>query len=879
MESDICLGAREAIRLVEVSPRQAAELAAQAADDARRAHDRAAAAVAARARGLAAFYLRDLDAATSHLQRAIRFGKIAKSPTLVGEARMSLAFVQAWRGRSQAALRNVDAALAELAGLERARARAQRGSILHLAGRHDEALLDYRAALPALRRAQDHQWVQRVLVNRGNILIHRRAFGAAAADLRRAQQISEMYGLAMSEGIALHNLGWLETYRGNVPEALQYLDQAESRYLELGAARGPLLCDRSQLLLSALLIDEARQTAESAVLACQQEGRDGALPEARLLLARAARLQGDLASANIQARTAAAEFSRNHQAAWAALSQVIAVAVQSEAASCWPSGPGLEAAIDASRGLWPDVTLDALITVAQSAAAAGRPGQASALLLRASRSRRRGPAIVRSRAWYAEALHRHSAGRDREAVTAIRAGLRILDEQASSFNASDLRAHVAGHRIELAQLGLRIAVEAGDPRRVFEWSERGRASNLRRLPARPPEDAEFAASLRELRMVLRRLDEAASSPRLATTLGQRQSKLERDIRDHQRRLHGAPRPTGTTASLQAIAGALDDRVLVEYIQLDGTLHAVCLAGGRLSLHGIGEVDTVAGLNEQLRFALRRLGRRSTSSASTFAAVKLIRTAATALDEILLRPLAKVADRSMVLVPTGVLQSLPWSILPSCYGRPLAVAPSAELWHRAQARMPAGGHALVAAGPGLPGARLEAEAVAELYQVKPLIGSEATIEAVRGSLNDAAVAHLAAHGRVRADNPLFGSLRFADGPLMIYDLERLERAPHTVVVAACDAGRPIVPVGDELLGLTIALLSQGTRQLIASSVPVLDTETAPFMLNLHRLMASGHPAAEALAMAQQKYGSIGPLELATAASFQCFGAGYLAPIVA
>ena len=65
---------------------------------------------------------------------------------------------------------------------------------------------------------------------------------------------------------------------------------------------------------------------------------------------------------------------------------------------------------------------------------------------------------------------------------------------------------------------------------------------------------------------------------------------------------------------------------------------------------------------------------------------------------------------------------------------------------------------------------------------------------------AALAHLAAHGRVRSDNPQFGSLRFHDGPLMIYDLERLDRAPHTVIVAACDAGRPVVPVGDELLGL-------------------------------------------------------------------------------
>src|SRR6185312_334999 len=166
-------------------------------------------------------------------------------------------------------------------------------------------------------------------------------------------------------------------------EALRYLDEAESRYLELGAARGPLLCSRTQVLLSALLIDEARNTAELAVRACQLEGRDGALPEARLLLARAARLQGDLAGAQVQARTAAAEFQRNQQAAWAGLSQVMALALQFEAGVASPAWHGIEAieaAIEASCGLWPDVTLDALITVAQAAAAAGQDQLAGTLL-------------------------------------------------------------------------------------------------------------------------------------------------------------------------------------------------------------------------------------------------------------------------------------------------------------------------------------------------------------------------------------------------------------------------------------------------------------------------------------------------------------------
>ena len=72
----------------------------------------------------------------------------------------------------------------------------------------------------------------------------------------------------------------------------------------------------------------------------------------------------------------------------------------------------------------------------------------------------------------------------------------------------------------------------------------------------------------------------------------------------------------------------------------------------------------------------------------------------------------------------------------------------------------------------------------------------------------------------------------------------------MVIAACDTGRSIAPVGDELMGLSATFLAQGTAQLIASVIPVHDGETAEMMLGLRERLVAGEPAAAALAGAQE-----------------------------
>ena len=140
------------------------------------------------------------------------------------------------------------------------------------------------------------------------------------------------------------------------------------------------------------------------------------------------------------------------------------------------------------------------------------------------------------------------------------------------------------------------------------------------------------------------------------------------------------------------------------------------------------------------------------------------------------------------------------------------------------------------------------------------------------MDGALVTHVAAHGVFRADNPLFSSLLLADGPFNVHDIERLDKTPHHVVLAACETGRGLVLAGDETLGLASALLSKETASLVAPLVTIPDAETVELMTTYHRSLRNGSAPAEALAVAQEQHRRGGPRLRAAAAGFVCLGAG-------
>ncbi len=238
------------------------------------------------------------------------------------------------------------------------------------------------------------------------------------------------------------------------------------------------------------------------------------------------------------------------------------------------------------------------------------------------------------------------------------------------------------------------------------------------------------------------------------------------------------------------------------------------------------------------------------------------------DALLAAPVAVAgADRFVITAP-GVLNGIPWGMLPALRGRPFTIAASATRWAglREASRAAAPASAGFAIGPRVDRGHEEVSLAAAAWgDARVVDGDRATAVSVTALAAQVDVLHVAAHGRHSSDNPLFSGLELADGTLFGYDIDLIPRLPGTVVLSACEVGRSSVRWGEEALGMTRVWLHAGTRCVIAAPVIVADDVACELLGAMHEGLAAGRSPSDALAVASERTGIIAP--------FQAHGAGF------
>lgn len=860
--------AERAREIVQASPVEGRRLAEDALRLARTTHDSDAEVAALHALGFALYALGEPEALPT-MRAAIRLGERSGHTERAALARRNLALYLAYSGKARASLREIDAARAALHGVERARTEVFRIPVYEMASRGSEAVAGSGDALRALRRSGDTVWEARLLYNRAAALTTMGRHRLARTDLERARDLYAGLGLDAAADDARIELARAHSRDGDHVGCLAELDRVDVSKLSDWAACWFYFW-RAEAFVELRLLPEATADLARFEERARRAAAVDSINQARLDGARLAIAAGDTARAIELADAAGRSFAARGQTTSSARARLISIAAAARAGTVADSG--LRAGSRAIRLLEADGrSLDALrghLALARAAAAAGHARTASTELEAARPLERRGAIVDRLELRYVDALL--SRDRDvRRAERRLRSGLDLLEKYRAGLGAVELRATASSLGVDLSRLGVSLAVGSRDPAGILGWSERLRGNALRLPAARPSADRRLQRRQAELRALERTLRRRRSDRAASQSLGSRRASLEDSVRSRARLLPGSAAVHAPALDRRAMR-ALGHRALVEYVELDGRLHAVCLVRDALTFHDLGAVEVASDL-DWLRFALRRLARGGLDRTARMATLANARTAAAALDARLFARLRHaLGDAPLVIVPTGPLHAVPWSALPSLRGRPVSVAPSLFTWldlatrpRRRRARV-----ALVA-GPRLRHARAE---VSELHRLLPgstvLTGKDATVEATLAALEGATLAHVACHGRFRADSPLFSSLELADGPLTALDIQGLRRAPDVLVLSACDVALSERHPGDELLGLSAALLASGTRTIVASVVPVPDAPARRLMLAFHRALADGAPPAVALANAQAGLRA----DRSALAGFLCLGVG-------
>jgi hypothetical protein len=781
---------------------------------------------------------------------------------LAARIMLSLAFAHHELGNAAAALQAFDNAEALAAEGEHTEIRvlihAQRGVMFLREGRLVEARAELDVAVTMLDFAPTKDQ-GKILINRGEVHGLLGDVGAAMADCARALQLAETYALPGLAFYARHNLGWFEFLSGDLPRALELMPMPDEGSSDF--ERGVVGSDRAKVLLSAGLLSEADRSLADACAALARTELVQFLAEAELTRAEVALLAERTALARSTSHAAVDRLRHrdNHRAT--ALGEL--VQLQADAAAGVAAEELVRTADRLTRtftrlGLADQARLARLLAIENLAPAAAARRALPAI----SRDQ---PLELRLHGRLVRAQRAFAHGHRRAGLRHARIGLCDLTEYQTQFGSLDLQTSSAVRARRLAAAAIHAEIAADHPTAVLAWVERARAVSGRVVAPQPPDDPETAELMTQLRWTANQLDREEATGPDGTELRRRRQHLERAIRARSWTVRGTAE-MGAEPRTADLRRALGDAVLVTVFNLDQVAHAVVLTRRDCWVRPLLLMTEAEELGRRISADLDVLALDLVPEALRASARGSLRRSLQRLDDTLVRPL-DLPDAPVVLLPPGRLASLTWAELPSLRGRPLAIAPSASTWQGAHARfVSVPGPVVAVAGPGLRRAEVEVDRVAETWPgCSTLRAEQATAEAFLEGISGAQLVHVAAHGRHQRENPLFSSIRLADGPVVGYDLDRVPDPPQQVVLSACDLGQATARTGDEALGLTRAFLHSGTSTVISGVAKVSDRGAADLMADYHRRLAAGTAPAYALADALAAADEPTP--------FACFGAGW------
>jgi CHAT domain-containing protein/Tfp pilus assembly protein PilF len=763
------------------------------------------------------------------------------------------------------------------------------GGVALLLGHFDDAAKHYEQSLAISTRVDARQSMVLDLINLGLARSGMGEFQVAREHFERARSLAGGAGLLREEADASKGLAnWLEQ-AGRYDDARKMLSEAAAIYARAGLAReqieathalGLLDLDTGDLGQAAAAFERASSEAARlkfhngqlaaqtalAALELRRHNPDAAAAAAERV-ERAAGAVGDGASL-ASARTWLSRIrlaQRRPDAAVAAATMAVDAAEKS-------TGPIIvaDARVALADALASVRRTDAAVaqydTVLQDGAARSIPD----LVWRAS--------LGRGRAY-------ETQGRLDQALSDLLHAADSIEQVRSQLSAERARTGFLDDKRDVYAALVRLLLRMGRTREAFQAAEQLRAQGYRELIERS--------------LALGRTNSNVVPAALLARIRQLQASMETELR---RPAHDRRGQAVTVFRQELHAAEAAWSTAVGRLDRDASWRGVLTRHVPLPVERIQRrlprdaalVEFVLDLDETAVFVLTRtsvrarllpVGRSVLRTRIELLRGLLARQEATGwqdvaerLDQDLIDPLRRAGwlrnVSRLYVVPHGELNYLPFAALrhETRSGARLLVddlavvsLPAAEALVQSVSRG-SSTRPLLALAPGrtrLPFARQEVESLAELFpnSREVLVGKDATEARFKQDAGRFRVLHLATHGFFNRLDPLFSGVELEptaadDGRLQVFEILGLPLAADLVTLSACDTalgGGELsdLPAGEELIGLTRAFLSAGSRNVLATLWEINDRTTSPLMTDFYRA-ARTRPFPEALAFVQRRH---------------------------
>ena len=177
---------------------------------------------------------------------------------------------------------------------------------------------------------------------------------------------------------------------------------------------------------------------------------------------------------------------------------------------------------------------------------------------------------------------------------------------------------------------------------------------------------------------------------------------------------------------------------------------------------------------------------------------------------------------------------------------------------------------------LPGARKEADMIARRLGVNPLLGQDATKQAVLEKLNSVSLVHIAAHGNAERGEIALSPPRSTTGIpreddylLKMSDISKVQVQAKLVVLSCCHSGRGQIRA-EGVVGIALAFLGSGARSVLVALWALDDTATKKFMSRFYEHLVRGESASVSLHAAMKWMRDHGFIKASRWAPFMLIG---------